>query len=202
MCASATSFLPALHLANLGFQVGTIATRCRRTAAHTSALGWRCGGGSIDMAALMRTARRLAGGGGAGLQRSTAAALWFAGPAQTATAAAALQHRHRWQPTVRAAATDAAAAAAAAPASESGESSAVDPAYQQPQPATVAENDALLQSIVKVFTVHSSPNYFMPWQNKPQRETSGSGVVMAVPVPGGQGRRGYCYRSQRRQYVF
>ena len=38
-----------------------------------------------------------------------------------------------------------------------------------------------------MFTVHSSPNYFMPWQNKPQRETSGSGVVVAVPVPGGVG---------------
>ena len=35
--------------------------------------------------------------------------------------------------------------------------------------------------------MHSSPNYFMPWQNKPQRETSGSGVVVAVPVPGGVG---------------
>ena len=45
----------------------------------------------------------------------------------------------------------------------------------------------LLQSVVKVLTVHSSPNYFMPWQNKPQRETSGSGVVVAVPVPGGVG---------------
>ena len=50
-----------------------------------------------------------------------------------------------------------------------------------------AEDRDLLQSIVKVFTVHSSPNYFMPWQNKPQRETSGSGVVVAVPVPGGVG---------------
>ena len=39
-----------------------------------------------------------------------------------------------------------------------------------------------------MFTVHSSPNYFMPWQNKPQRESSGSGVVVSVPsVPGGVG---------------
>ena len=53
--------------------------------------------------------------------------------------------------------------------------------------AADAEDRDLLQSIVKVFTVHSSPNYFMPWQNKPQRETSGSGVVVAVPVPGGVG---------------
>ena len=43
-----------------------------------------------------------------------------------------------------------------------------------------ADDRDLLQSIVKVFTVHSSPNYFMPWQNKPQRESSGSGVVVSV----------------------
>ena len=53
--------------------------------------------------------------------------------------------------------------------------------------AAEADDRHLLQSIVKVFTVHSSPNYFMPWQNKPQRESSGSGVVVAVPVPGGMG---------------
>ena len=46
------------------------------------------------------------------------------------------------------------------------------------------EDRDLLQSIVKVFTVHSSPNYFMPWQNKPQRETSGSGVVVEIPKLG------------------
>ena len=33
----------------------------------------------------------------------------------------------------------------------------------------------------QVFTVHSSPNYFMPWQNKPQRESTGSGAIIAVP---------------------
>jgi hypothetical protein len=32
-----------------------------------------------------------------------------------------------------------------------------------------------LDSVVKVFTVSSSPNYFLPWQNKPQREITGSG---------------------------
>lgn len=32
-----------------------------------------------------------------------------------------------------------------------------------------------LDSVVKVFTVSSSPNYFLPWQNKAQRESMGSG---------------------------
>lgn len=34
-----------------------------------------------------------------------------------------------------------------------------------------------LDAIVKVFAVASSPNYFLPWQNKPQRESTGSGKV-------------------------
>lgn len=33
-----------------------------------------------------------------------------------------------------------------------------------------------LDSVVKVFTVSSSPNYMLPWQNKSQRETMGSGI--------------------------
>lgn len=33
-----------------------------------------------------------------------------------------------------------------------------------------------LDAVVKIFTVTSSPNYFLPWQNKPQREVSGSGM--------------------------
>jgi hypothetical protein len=33
-----------------------------------------------------------------------------------------------------------------------------------------------LDSVVKIFTVSSSPNYFLPWQNKSQRETMGSGI--------------------------
>lgn len=32
-----------------------------------------------------------------------------------------------------------------------------------------------LDSVVKIFTVSSSPNYALPWQNKSQRETTGSG---------------------------
>ncbi|OIT36713.1 PREDICTED: protease Do-like 10, mitochondrial [Nicotiana attenuata] len=35
-----------------------------------------------------------------------------------------------------------------------------------------------LDSVVKIFTVSSSPNYFLPWQNKSQRETTGSGFVI------------------------
>ncbi|KAJ3678120.1 hypothetical protein LUZ60_001923 [Juncus effusus] len=35
-----------------------------------------------------------------------------------------------------------------------------------------------LDSVVKVFTVSSSPNYFLPWQNKAQRDTTGSGFVL------------------------
>ena len=32
-----------------------------------------------------------------------------------------------------------------------------------------------LDSVVKIFTVASSPNYTLPWQNKSQRESTGSG---------------------------
>lgn len=35
-----------------------------------------------------------------------------------------------------------------------------------------------LDSVIKIFTVSSSPNYFLPWQNKSQRETMGSGFVI------------------------
>lgn len=35
-----------------------------------------------------------------------------------------------------------------------------------------------LDSVVKIFTVASSPNYFLPWQNKSQRETMGSGNLL------------------------
>jgi S1-C subfamily serine protease len=36
-----------------------------------------------------------------------------------------------------------------------------------------------LDAVVKIFTVSSSPNYFLPWQNKPQREVTGSGFVIS-----------------------
>jgi hypothetical protein len=35
-----------------------------------------------------------------------------------------------------------------------------------------------LDSVVKIFTVSSSPNYFLPWQNKSQRESMGSGIPL------------------------
>jgi len=37
-------------------------------------------------------------------------------------------------------------------------------------------SEAVLQSIVKVFTVHCAPSHFMPWQNKPQRESTGASL--------------------------
>ncbi|PIA29567.1 hypothetical protein AQUCO_05800005v1 [Aquilegia coerulea] len=39
--------------------------------------------------------------------------------------------------------------------------------------------EVALDSVVKIFTVASSPNYFLPWQNKSQRETMGSGFVLS-----------------------
>ncbi|KAE9616282.1 putative peptidase Do [Lupinus albus] len=35
-----------------------------------------------------------------------------------------------------------------------------------------------LNSVVKIFTVSCSPNYLLPWQNKSQRESMGSGFVI------------------------
>lgn len=39
-----------------------------------------------------------------------------------------------------------------------------------------------LDSVVKIFTVSSSPNYFLPWQNKSQRESMGSGMFLLQVV--------------------
>jgi hypothetical protein len=39
-----------------------------------------------------------------------------------------------------------------------------------------------LDSVVKVFTVSSSPNYFLPWQNKAQRESMGSGMTLILAL--------------------
>jgi hypothetical protein len=39
-----------------------------------------------------------------------------------------------------------------------------------------------LDSVVKVFTVSSGPNYFLPWQNKSQRESMGSGKQPILAV--------------------
>jgi len=37
-----------------------------------------------------------------------------------------------------------------------------------------------LDAVVKIFAVSSSPNYFLPWQNKAQREATGSGKCLKV----------------------
>ncbi|KAG6557603.1 hypothetical protein Mapa_000880 [Marchantia paleacea] len=42
-----------------------------------------------------------------------------------------------------------------------------------------AITELALDSVVKIFTMASSPNYFLPWQNKPQREITGSGFVIS-----------------------
>lgn len=50
--------------------------------------------------------------------------------------------------------------------------------YRGGADADVSHNTAVelaLNSVVKVFTVSCSPNYLLPWQNKAQRETMGSG---------------------------
>ncbi|XP_010435521.1 PREDICTED: protease Do-like 10, mitochondrial [Camelina sativa] len=39
--------------------------------------------------------------------------------------------------------------------------------------------DLALDSVVKIFTVSTSPSYFLPWQNKSQRESMGSGFVIS-----------------------
>ncbi|KAM9997638.1 hypothetical protein ACTFIY_007286 [Dictyostelium cf. discoideum] len=39
--------------------------------------------------------------------------------------------------------------------------------------------DPLLDPVVKVFSVLTSPNYFIPWQMKPQREVTGSGFIIS-----------------------
>uniref|UniRef100_A0A1D1XZU2 Protease Do-like 10, mitochondrial n=1 Tax=Anthurium amnicola TaxID=1678845 RepID=A0A1D1XZU2_9ARAE len=46
------------------------------------------------------------------------------------------------------------------------------------QTSGYAAIELALDAVVKIFTVSSSPNYFLPWQNKSQRETYGSGFVI------------------------
>ncbi|CAI7819157.1 unnamed protein product [Closterium sp. NIES-53] len=41
------------------------------------------------------------------------------------------------------------------------------------------DREAALDSVIKVFAVASSPNYWLPWQSKPQREVTGSGFVVS-----------------------
>lgn len=53
---------------------------------------------------------------------------------------------------------------------EDGQTTGMDSAYSAIELA--------LDSVVKIFTVSSSPNYFLPWQNKSQRESMGSGSFL------------------------
>lgn len=39
-----------------------------------------------------------------------------------------------------------------------------------------------LDAVVKIFAVSSSPNYFLPWQSKAQREATGSGECQSSTV--------------------
>lgn len=40
--------------------------------------------------------------------------------------------------------------------------------------------DLAMDSVVKIFTVSTSPSYFLPWQNKSQRESMGSGNTLSL----------------------
>eukprot|EP00879_Flechtneria_rotunda_P025705 GHRR01027342.1.p1 GENE.GHRR01027342.1~~GHRR01027342.1.p1 ORF type:complete len:465 (+),score=120.89 GHRR01027342.1:586-1980(+) len=46
------------------------------------------------------------------------------------------------------------------------------------EPAAFAQGVEVLDSIVKVYTVYSRPDYFLPWQNHPKRESTGTGFVI------------------------
>eukprot|EP01132_Coremiostelium_polycephalum_P009066 gene9066-11104_t len=45
--------------------------------------------------------------------------------------------------------------------------------------SNVDESDPLLDPMVKVFSVLTSPNYYTPWQMRPQREVTGSGFIIS-----------------------
>jgi len=46
----------------------------------------------------------------------------------------------------------------------------------QPRTNNTAAVELAFNSVVKIFTVSCSPNYLLPWQNKSQRESMGSGI--------------------------
>lgn len=47
-----------------------------------------------------------------------------------------------------------------------------------PDSPAVDAVELALDSVVKIFTVSTSPSYFLPWQNKSQRESMGSGISL------------------------
>ncbi|CAN8232727.1 unnamed protein product [Cochlearia groenlandica] len=56
-----------------------------------------------------------------------------------------------------------------------------EPRKSRPRAVAIAADavQLALDSVVKIFTVSTSPSYFLPWQNKPQRESMGSGFVIS-----------------------
>ena len=76
--------------------------------------------------------------------------------------------------------TSAAAAAAGAVAADADEGAAaiLSPARGAAQ-SEEGGRDRLMDAVVKVFTVHSEPNFSLPWQRKRQYASSGSGFVIA-----------------------
>jgi len=46
-------------------------------------------------------------------------------------------------------------------------------------PRNLALRPAMIDPIVKVYTVSSTPNYLQPWMNKPQKEATGSGFAIS-----------------------
>ena len=57
--------------------------------------------------------------------------------------------------------------------------------HRKANTSTADANSAIelaLDSVVKIFTVSCSPNYLLPWQNKSQRETMGSGQFVYLTL--------------------
>ncbi|CAI5462325.1 unnamed protein product [Closterium sp. Yama58-4] len=67
---------------------------------------------------------------------------------------------------------------AGAGAGEGAEADGAEAAAAEDDHLPEDDQEAVLDSVVKVFAVGSSPNYRLPWQNKPQREVTGSGFVI------------------------
>ncbi|EFN53636.1 hypothetical protein CHLNCDRAFT_58432 [Chlorella variabilis] len=53
------------------------------------------------------------------------------------------------------------------------------PNSHEAAPTNRRTGDHLMEAVVKVFTVHSEPNFSLPWQRKRQFSSSGSGFVIA-----------------------
>jgi S1-C subfamily serine protease len=56
--------------------------------------------------------------------------------------------------------------------------SPLSPPYEAGMGGGRRADDRLMEAVVKVFTVHSEPNFSLPWQRKRQYSSSGSGFVI------------------------